>query len=238
MSKQHLARNQLKRIECVFSSLAPFNPDESALWDLENTLEGLFKDLEAAERERDELRKTLHSTQGGATEAIKNVMRLQEEISRLNKESQRLSDQLGACDRQRLDWLKRALTAEAELARRYAAASEPVAVVREVINGLHVTLYQILPAGTELFTAAPPAVLPPKLSMDIDPEMQGEFRVHEAIRRKGFNQALEAALELGAQPQKPVFMPKSERINNGYYFDMDDIFVALDAAAVNYKVVK
>lgn len=115
----------------------------------------------------------------------------------------------------------RADAAEAEIARRDAAAGEAVAgeavaweittkpgefsltpdkstAIRAITNGCCVR---------ELYTAVPPAVLPHKLSMDIDPELQGEFRVHEAIRRKGFNQALDAALELGAQPQKPVVLP-------------------------------
>lgn len=116
---------------------------------------------EKAERERDELRKTLQATQGGATEAIKNVMRLQEEISRLDKESQRLSDQLGACDRQRFDWLKRALTAEAEIARRDAAAGEPVVIMSVSKNSSDDFQFEIqkrLADGVyELYTVAPPA---------------------------------------------------------------------------------
>lgn len=84
-----------------------------------------FVRADNAERERDELRKTLQATQGGATEAIKNVMRLQEEISRLDKESQRLSDQLNSCSRDRLEWIKRAKKAEEELAIRIRAGEQP-----------------------------------------------------------------------------------------------------------------
>lgn len=149
--------------------------------------------LIAAERERDELLT---------------------EVNRLDTESHRLSDQLGACDRERRDWIKRYQVADAELARRDAAAGEPVAYIdishldqfgwafvfkkpSPMLEGCNYPVYGM-----------PPAVLPPKLSMDIDLELQGEFRVHEAIRRKGFNQALDAALELRAQPQKPVVLPE------------------------------
>lgn len=204
MSEQQLARNQLKRIEYVFSSLARFNPDESALWDLESTLEGLFKDLEATERERDELRL---------------------EIARIG----------GA----------RAM----EVLRRDAEVGEPVAWVcgdeeiRDFKAGREVTIVrdcddsdlEYLP----LYTAAPPAVLPHKLSMDIDPELQGEFRVHEAIRRKGFNQAL-AALALGAQQQKVVELPNQSEYEDplSAYEALEHVKAALDAAGVKWEVKK
>lgn len=68
-------------------------------------------------------------------EMHERFIRAEAEIARLDKESQRLSDQLGACDRQRLDWLKRALTAEAEIARRDAAARDPFGYMR-VVSGL------------------------------------------------------------------------------------------------------
>ena len=111
---------------------------------LEEAFSALSDRLEAAERERDELRKTLQATQGGATEAIKNVMRLQEEISRLDKESQRLSDQLGACDRERRDWIKRAQAAEEESNRCNAAARYPFGYLR-VVSGLS---FQIMEGAT------------------------------------------------------------------------------------------
>lgn len=159
--------------------------------------------LEKAERERDELRKKLQATQGGAAEAIKNVMRLQEEISRLNKESQCLSDQLGACDRQRLDWLKRALTAEAEIARRDAAAGEPEFYVRYRSDGgyegpLHKDATEECrkQSWSPLYTAAPPAAsvnypvipegwipMPGKLTAENGAKaaLSGDFAEHKVI---------------------------------------------------------
>lgn len=190
----------------------------------------LIERLEVAERERDELRKILQATQGGAAEAIKNVMRLQEEISRLDKESQRLSDQLGACDRQRLDWLKRALTAEAEIARRDAAASGPVAIVREVINGIHVTLYQRIEPGTELY-AAPPAVLPP--------EMKPEPEKYDVIDHgfiAGYNQCRADALALGAQQQKTVTLQGGSLKSDGdIWYRAAAVVELLKSAGVEVK---
>lgn len=40
---------------------------------------------------------------------------------------------------------------------------------------------------------------------------------------------------------KPVYMPKPERLDGngyGYYFDMDDVFKALDDANIRYLTVK
>lgn len=207
---------------------------------------------EKAERERDELRKTLQATQGGATEAIKNVMRLQEEISRLNKESQRLSDQLGACDRQRLDWLKRALTAEAEIARRDAAAGEPVAYqihsdlegwrectperyaevsARPLIDGKYSGGWLL----RKLHTAAQPAVLP----ADITFESKGFVSL--TSEDFAYNRALEDARKLGAQQQKVVEMPELQkwrkpdevRAQSAY---RNIIIQLLDAAGVKWEV--
>ena len=53
----------------------------------------------------------------------------------LDRESQRLSDQLGTCDRERREWIKRAEKTEAEIARRDAAARDPFGYMR-VVSGL------------------------------------------------------------------------------------------------------
>lgn len=192
----------------------------------------LLDALEAAERERDELRENLAVMDGhlSASRALKQL------------------------------WKNRAWDAEEEIARRDAAAGEPVAWTDD--NGLHllketsgVMVHPTQERGgnISLFTAAQPAVLPPKLSMDIDPELQGEFRVHESIRRKGFNQALDAALELGAKPQNPVVLPGRYDIEemsgdpwqsyrciepdeDGEYMRRDEVLTALDAAGVPYEV--
>lgn len=185
----------------------------------------LLDALEAAERERDELRAGRDTLQRAVDnlDAERDVMR-------------------------------------AELARRDAAASKPVAWIseRNLKNlgkafSVRVKHEPVMVRPIALYTAAPPAALPPKLSMDIDPELQGEFRVHEAIRRKGFNQALDAALELGALPKNPVTIPGRYDIaemsgNNwqsyrciepdgdGEYIRLDEMLSALDAANVPHKV--
>lgn len=77
----------------------------------------LIDALEAAERERDI--------------ALSSFCNERLRGDNLDRESQRLSDQLGTCDRERREWIKRAEKAEAEIARRDAAASKPVAWISE-----------------------------------------------------------------------------------------------------------
>ncbi len=127
-------------------------------------------ELEAAERERDVLKRNQELNLKIKLAMHNRFTNAEAEIARLDKESQRLSDQLGACDRQRLDWLKRALTSEAEIARRDAAAGEPVAVISDdSLAQLKESYRPVLvfrpdhkreSQGVELYTAAPPAVLP------------------------------------------------------------------------------
>lgn len=48
-----------------------------------------------------------------------------------------------------------------------------------------------------------------------------------------------ARIALAALTAQPVKLPKSERLDGngyGYYFDMDDVFVALDSAGVKFEV--
>lgn len=48
-----------------------------------------------------------------------------------------------------------------------------------------------------------------------------------------------AEIALAALEAEPVDLPKVERLDGdgyGYYFDMNDVFVALDAAGISYKV--
>lgn len=79
----------------------------------------LFERLEAAERERDELRKMLTSTQDGAAEAINHSLKLQAECEEAVLLRLEVSAALSIATR-------RYEKAEAELARRDAAAGEPL----------------------------------------------------------------------------------------------------------------
>lgn len=45
-----------------------------------------------------------------------------------------------------------------------------------------------------------------------------------------------AKMALAALTAQPVKLPKSERVANGYYFDMNDVFVALESAGVKFEV--
>lgn len=148
--------------------------------------------------------------------------------------------------------------AESELARRDAAVVEPVSwpdmpFSFEELEGMHGKTFangyvcgwarkcESVTMKGRLYTAAPPAVLPP-VANERDAfnnwNNDDNLPIAGVPAKNAAWLAWQARAALGAQPQKPVFMPKSERINNGYYFDMDDIFVALDAAGVKYKVVK
>ncbi|WP_456309816.1 hypothetical protein [Serratia proteamaculans] len=161
-----------------------------------------IKRLSAVERERDELRA---------------------EVDRLDKESQRLTDQLGSCDRERREWIKRAEKAEAEIARRDAAALEPVAVV-DIQRGrgdgkkfalCYTSAGHSLPDDVyNLYTAAQPAVFPPASDASQGWKVNPEYLQSVATRScdaDGVNPSLETVesviLALGSQPQKPVVLP-------------------------------
>lgn len=158
-----------------------------------STITALVDRIEAAGRELDELRA---------------------EVNRLDTESQRLSDQLGACDRERLVWIKLALTSEAELARRDAAAGDPVG---EAVEWKHPTeerrvdfrWIRYVPAGTKLYTTAPPAVLPPVAN---EREAFNTWNNDDNLPIAGVPAknaawlAWQARAALGAQQQKPVDM--------------------------------
>lgn len=148
---------------------------------------------------------------------------------------------------------ERAKKAEAEIARRDVAASEPVGLQfmgdsgkwqdcasREVAESLGFTQFR------ELYTAAPPAVLPPKYADELNDRAElieayskTQCEIAQELGCDSDNESILKAIyelkALGAQPQKPVALPESVRINNGYYFNMDDIFAALDAANVPWR---
>ncbi|QHJ80332.1 MAG: hypothetical protein [Bacteriophage sp.] len=180
-------RDALKSTEKRVVRLANSNSD---LW------EEMANRLEAAERERDI--------------ALSSFCNERLRGDNLDRESQRLSDQLGTCDRERREWIKRAEKAEAEIARRDAAASEPADRIvddgcGQQIGGVGVSdqLNCVWPIGTKFYTAAPPAVLPP--------EMKPEPEKYDVIDHgfiAGYNKCRSDALALGAQPQNPVVLPE------------------------------
>ncbi|AXU94200.1 hypothetical protein CI789_02515 [Erwinia persicina] len=159
------------------------------------TCRSLIEWLEEAERERDELR-------AEQAEHDEQIARMEGKFS-LAKRA--LDSKAARCDR-----------AEAELARRDAAAGEPVAWISErnlkILGKAFSVVVKhepVMVRPVALYTAAPTAVL---LQSDID-------RIVPAIDPDGLDEAkhyIEHALyvdrerirselkELGAQPQKPV----------------------------------
>lgn len=85
----------------------------------------------------------------------------------------------------------------------------------------------------ELYTAAPPGVLPP--------EMKPEPEKYDVIDHgfiAGYNQCRADALALGAQPQKPVVLPclVDDLHGVGGVMSADDVLSSLDAAGIPYEV--
>lgn len=197
----------------------------------------LHQRADKAEREREELRKTLHATQDGAIEAINHAMQLQ-----------------------------------AELARRDAAGGEPVAVLYR--NGDVLTkaecgeYFEICcKVETPLYTAAPPAVLPPDVAEAVtrlgecyfrrwvatyknpaEPEgyVAGNIRVSDLV--KLFNFAKSATQQMVVELPIPfdVTINLTRTIGDieysyheyGENFDRDEVLAALDAANVKWEVKK
>jgi hypothetical protein len=189
------------------------DPADKKNHDFFTTLISAIERLEAAERERDELREDVKSY------------------------SEHLHYHI---DRQ--------CKAEAELARRDAAAGEPVA-----LRWRFIPMYSDVPfmdwtyidnpkffpdiramEGAEIqevFSVAPPAVLPSeKVSLN-----NGVIGFDE-----GYNQCLSDALALGAQQQKVVELPEPVKWPEipFKYFSEEQVFSMLDAAGVKWEVKK
>lgn len=73
-----------------------------------------------------------------------------------------------------------------------------------------------------------------------------KFRISRTVGVHGSIVYLESCLKrqeiaLAALTAQPVKLPKSERLDGngyGYYFDMDDVFVAMESAGVKFEVQK
>lgn len=177
-----------------------------------------------AERERDELR--------GEVDKIKTLSR------------KRLSNACKAFDR--------AEVAEAEIARRDAAAGEPVAYqihsdlegwrectperyaemsARPLVDGKHSGAWSV----RKLYTDAPPAVLPPEMFMSdaIKGKVTSDFM-------DGANWMRQQCLALGAQQQEVVELDNVFSVNVAgvavRVVLLKDVSTSLDAANVKYEV--
>lgn len=152
-----------------------------------STITALADRIEAAERERDELR-------AEQAEHDEQIARMESKFS-LAKRA--LDSKTARCEK-----------AEAELRRRDAAAGEASDRIvddgdGQQIGGIGVSdrLNCLWPIGTKFYTAAQPAVLPP----DITFESKGFISL--TSEDFAYNRALEDTRKLGAQPQKPVICP-------------------------------
>jgi len=112
----------------------------------------------------------------------------------------RLQARLNACKSVKAIWKERAWTAEEELARRDAAAGEPVVIMHvdwHSADEYEFEIQQRMPDGAhKLFTAAQPFALPP----EVPPHPSND--PFELGRATGYNQAIADAKSLGAKPVK------------------------------------
>lgn len=184
------------------------------------------------------------------------VLALIEKLEAAERERDELRDDVKAYSEHLQYHINRQCKAEAELARRDAAAGEPVAWQYRYNDGKvgdwktvdsesecnHSTCYE----RRAIYTAATPTVLP-----DIEPLIEGALKLHglrtaadgHSQLSDGFrNGARWAAKELGAQPQKPVVLPFLDvGIKHVFGIDAyraDDVLAALDAANIPYEMKK
>ncbi len=170
-----------------------------------STITALVDRIEAAERERDELREQfdkLASAAGWSKEQCEQV-------------GESPFDTVEGLKNAVMDHHHSLIKAEKELKRRDAAAGEPVAVLYR--NGDVLTkaecgeYFEICcKVETPLYTAAPPALLPPAVMKHLSDAANtvSEWTHGDEHSCKVSRTALIAAIEaLGAQPQKPVICP-------------------------------
>lgn len=214
----------------------------------------LLDALEAAERDRDELRATI----SGPIKEIDNLkLRIESLMGRVDAVESTAPTPFAynaackALDKHRA----RADAAEAEIARRDAAAGEPVAWQfyddGSWHNGSNHNNHRenTEKAGyriRELFPAAAPAVLPPEKPVNTD------LSRTDIMKNIAYNQALNDVKALGAQSQKPVTIPGRYDIaemsgdpwqsyrciepdDDGEYIRLDEILSALNDAGVPHN---
>lgn len=197
----------------------------------------LIDALEAAERERDELR-------AEQAEHDEQIARMESKFS-LAKRA--LDSKTARCDR-----------AEAELRRRDAAAGEAIAdmwIVRNA-DGTWAECGTGYHRGRAVYfkprvITAPPAVFPPEAKTEDISHSVSRFRSHRDCYRDGYNKCRADALALGAQQQKVVELPavrKSDDVvyggsgaftmgkNSGFNECLAIVTSSLDAANVKWEV--
>lgn len=173
---------------------------------------------------------------------VRQFEALHEQAEAAERERDEMSGALKAAAVNAETWMKRALKAEVEIARRDAAAGEPFAYIDishlDQFGWGFVFKHPSPAAGFKypVYTAAAPAVLPPEKPVNTD------LSRTDIMKNISYNQALNDVKALGAQPQKPVVLPEPERHREpGIIVGMYESFVvykALDEAGVPYEVNK
>lgn len=217
----------------------------------------VLEQLEAAERERDELRAKVTELNkqwdnrsptpfayDAACKALDKHRARADEAERERDVLQR-NQELNLKIKQAMH--ERLTRAEAELARRDVAAGEPVAVISDDSLAQLKESYRPVLAfrpdhkresqGVELYTATPPAVVPPEMVLTDDLQNhQWADRAMMLCRLEGYNQCRADALALGAQQQKVVELPHpfAWSPSGTKYFSEEQVLALLDAAGVKW----
>lgn len=213
----------------------------------------LLDALEAAEAERDEFRESFNSNESEKQTLFhqkdmlltaninigKNLKQAERERDELRESLAVMDGHLSASRALKQLWKNRAWDAEEEIARRDAAAGEPVGLVIADVFGDGDRYLKVKPINTKglfigcnlLYTVAPPAVLPP------DKPVNTDLSRTDIMKNIAYNQALNDVKALGAQPQKPVVIPDlphdCDRTEAHFKY-----IAALDAANVPYEIKK
>jgi len=212
--------------------------DVRVLFGAANVLDDLIDQLESAERERDELR-------AEQAEHDEQIARMESKFS-LAKRA--LDSKTARCEK-----------AETELRRRDAEAGEPYGYVHkslyEAVGSAGLSndheAYRDSPAHIALYTAAPPAVLPPKYADEltvraelIEAYSKTQCEIAQELGCDSDNESILKAIceikELGAQQQKVVELPDPVKWPEipFKYFSEEQVFSMLDAAGVKWEVKK
>lgn len=166
----------------------------------------LIDALESAERERDELRKTLQATQGGATEAIKHAMRLQEDIARRD-----------------------AAAGEPVVIMNVSKNSSDdfqFEIQKRLPDGVYELYTAALPA------VVPPAIS----TEGFDPESKDIDEVRNLAHIVGANWMRHHCLELGAQQQKAVVLQGGSLKSDGkIWYDAGKLVETFRKAGIEVK---
>lgn len=199
--------------------------DVRILFGAANALDSLIDRLEAAERERDDLRTELKASSANAMSWMKRALLAEKELERRDAAASEPAayiikgryDKVNGRDRGQLSWHG--------LSRR---------------NAEDIAYYKL--SDTPLYTAAQPAVLPPEVSPS---DMRDKWPAMNVIESHAaamvWNQCRADALTLGAHQQKVVTHPETSSYvgTRQFIFERDAEWIsALDAANVPYEVKK